>query len=86
MPALCVCFADYVHNVLQEDNEEEAAPQKASPNDDWDDGLTFTAKSTREYLSECSINILRLKTLASEIPNTRVSGNAPLTIQNRLQY
>lgn len=45
---------DYVHNVLQEDVEEEQQHQqpnqKMSPNgDDWDDGLTFTAKSSRKY-------------------------------------
>lgn len=46
-------FPDYAHNVLQEEAEEEQIKQqlqakKASPNEDWDDGLTFTAKSSRK--------------------------------------
>lgn len=53
-------ISDYAHNVLQEDDREEEKhlelAQKTSPNEDWDDGLTFTAKTSRKYLP----NILHL--------------------------
>lgn len=42
-------ISDYIQDVLHEDNEDETTAPKVSPNDDWDDGLTFTAKSSRKF-------------------------------------
>ncbi|XP_059609498.1 sodium/hydrogen exchanger 3 isoform X3 [Phlebotomus argentipes] len=40
---------DYINEVLHEDVEEDPKQKAAAPaNEDWDDGLTFTAKASRE--------------------------------------
>lgn len=38
---------DYINEVLHETGEDDAT--SPNPNDDWDSGLTFTAKSTRKF-------------------------------------
>jgi hypothetical protein len=37
---------DYINEVLHEGNEDNEVPQISPANDDWDSGLTFTAKAT----------------------------------------
>lgn len=45
---------DYINEVLHETCEDDAT--SPNPNDDWDGGLTFTAKSTRKILCHfCSL-------------------------------
>lgn len=39
---------DYINEVLNEAHEDEAKATASNQNDDWDDGLTFTAKYSRE--------------------------------------
>lgn len=54
---------DYINEVLNEAHEDEAKATASNQNDDWDDGLTFTAKYSREYnLFFCCVkNIKRIK-------------------------
>lgn len=47
----------YINEVLHESAEENPTNKLTEvtvvgPNDDWDDGLTFTAKSSRKYFIE----------------------------------
>lgn len=39
---------DYINEVLNEAHEDEAKAVAGNQIDDWDDGLTFTAKYSRE--------------------------------------
>lgn len=39
-------YVDYINEVLNETHDDE---DKQNLPDDWEEGLTFTAKSSREY-------------------------------------
>lgn len=45
---LFLLITDYINEVLHETGEDDAT--SPNQNDDWDSGLTFTAKSTRKFL------------------------------------
>lgn len=45
---------DYINEVLHEGTEDDQKQTKNStivnPSDDWDDGLTFTARTSRKFI------------------------------------
>lgn len=39
---------DYLNDVLHEEHEEDLEKEASPQNEEWDSGLTFTAKSSRK--------------------------------------